>query len=82
MRAQVTHNASRGLKLSKFVEDQTQPRLNLFIRVEHDLAGAVVGQATWQRYAKLAPRRLLPLPLMQADADLVQLRFTHDPREP
>ena len=81
MALQVAHHGPGVLQFPEPGEHQAQPRLHLLVRVEDDGAVAVVGETGRQREAELSPRRFLPLALMQARPDLVQLRLAHEARE-
>ena len=78
MPAQLAHDGLGALQLAELVEHEPQPRLHLLVRVQHDPAPRRLDQPRRQRQAQLATRRLLPLALVQAHPDLVQLRLAHD----
>src|SRR5215212_6114545 len=74
----VAHHGPRALQLAELGEDKPEARLDLFVRVQDDRAGAVMGQSGREGQAQLAPGRLLALALMQAHSELMQLRLAHD----
>ena len=76
--AQLAHDGLGALQLAELVEHEPQPRLHLLVRVQRDPAPRRLGQPRRQRHAQLAARRLLPLALVQAHPDLVQLRLAHE----
>src|SRR3954454_14792747 len=78
---QIAHHPACALQLGEFGENQLQAGLHLLIGIADDRPGAVVGQPGRQGNPQLATGRFLALALMQAQADLVQLGFTHDPRQ-
>jgi hypothetical protein len=78
IRSQKPHHASSALQLSKLSEDELDASLHFFIGVENDCAPSIMGQPSGQRQPEFAPRRFLTFPLMQAHANLMQFRFTHD----
>src|SRR4051794_884853 len=79
--SQIAHHPARAPQLGEFGEDQLQARLYLLVGIADDRPRAVIGQPGRQGDPQLAARRLLALALMQAQADLVQFGFAHDPRQ-
>ena len=73
------HDRVGALQFQEPGENQAQSSLHLLIWIENDTAARPVGKTHGQRYAEFSARRLLAFPLMQADLDLVQLGFAHDP---
>jgi hypothetical protein len=78
---QLAHHRLGALQRTEAVEHQPQPRLYLLIRVERNVAAALLNEARRQWQAQFAAGRLLSLPLMQPHADLVQFRLAHDARQ-
>ena len=76
--AQLAHDRLGALQLAELVEHEPQPRLHLLVRVEDDPAPRASTEPRRQRQAQLAARRLLPLALVQAHPDLVQLGLAHE----
>ena len=75
---QVAHHRPGVLQFPEPGEYEMQSRLHLLVRVDDDGPVAVVDEAGRQRQAELAAHRLLPLALVQAHPDLVELRLAHD----
>jgi hypothetical protein len=59
MGPKVAHHGPRALEFAEFGEDESETRLHLFVRVQDDRAGAVMGQSSRDGQAQLAPRRFL-----------------------
>ena len=78
---QIAHHPARAPQLGEFGEDQLHAGLHLLVGVAHDRARAIIGKPGRQGDPQLATGRFLALALMQAQADLVQLGFAHDPRQ-
>ena len=79
--AQISHDSLGATQLPEFCEDQAQPLLHFLVRIEGDAAIAGVDQPGGKRQPQLTTCRLLALPLMELDLDLMQFRFAHDPRQ-
>ncbi len=77
----ITHHRSGAAKFPKLGKQQQQSSLHLFVGVANHPAVAGIGETRRQGQPQLAPGGLLTLPLMEPNLDLVQLRFTHDPRQ-
>src|SRR5216683_2782270 len=70
---------ARLLRLfATFRKQKQQPGLYLLVRIENHPAVAAMAKTRGQWHAQLAPGRLLALAQMEANLDLVQLRFAHD----
>ena len=78
---QISHDGLGAAQLAELGEYQAQPLLHLLVRIEGDAAVAIMDQPRRKRQPQFAARRLLAFSLMKADLDLMQFRFTHDPRQ-
>ena len=78
---QIAHHPARAAQLGEFGEHQLQAGLHLLVGIAHNRPRAVVGEPGRQGDPQLATGRFLIFALMQAQADLVQLGFAHDPRQ-
>jgi hypothetical protein len=77
----ITHHGLGAAQFAERGEQKQQPGLYLLVRIENHPAVTAMAKTRGQWHAQLAPGRLLALAQMQANLDLVQLRFAHDPRQ-
>ena len=81
MPRQVAQDAGKRPQLGELLEDQTDNRSDLLVRIERDLA-VVSDVARRQREAQLAAPRLAQPPLVHPLLQHVQLRFAQCALQP
>ena len=81
MALQLMHHGLGTGQCLEQAEHQPQPGLYFLVRVERDGPRVITCQAGRQGHSKLTSGRLLPLALVQPQADLVQLGLAHEARQ-